>query len=220
MAGQMTSWLHEQRLEAALAVVIGEGAGSVLDLGCGDGDLFLRLARHPQITRLVGIDIDPAALERLRGRLKAEAIDMRSIDLHLASMTRHDPRLEGFDCALMIETIEHVDPGQLSQLENAVFGNMRPGCVVVTTPNAEFNAFLGVPAHRFRHPGHRFEWSREKFRRWAGGVAGRSGYTVLCHDIAGCHPTLGGASQMAVFRAARAEGRIPAPGSARQPFAP
>jgi len=196
----MTTWLHEQRLEAALAVVTGEGAASVLDLGCGDGDLFVRLARQAQITRLVGIDISPASLERLRGRLEAEAVDMRNIDLFLASMTRHDPRLEGFDCAVLIETIEHVDPGQLSQLENAVFRRMRPRCVVVTTPNAEFNAFLGVPAHRFRHPDHRFEWTREKFRRWAAGVAGRTGYTVACRDIAGCHPTLGGASQMAVFR--------------------
>ena len=47
---------------------------------------------------------------------------------------------------------------------------------IVTTPNGEFNALLGVPAHRFRHPDHRFEWGRAKFRTWAEGVAKQHGY--------------------------------------------
>ncbi|MDP1670132.1 methyltransferase domain-containing protein [Phaeovulum sp.] len=196
----MTSWLHEERLAAAQAVVVASGASSVLDLGCGDGDLFIRLAREPQITRLVGIDLSPEALARLRERLKSEAPTACSIELHLASMTRYERRFGGFDCAVLIETIEHLEPESLSMLERAVFGGMRARLVVVTTPNAEFNPLLGVPAHRFRHPDHRFEWSRERFGRWAQGVAERSGYSVSRRDLGGGHPELGGASQMAVFR--------------------
>jgi len=71
--------------------------------------------------------------------------------------------------------------------------------VFITTPNNEFNPLLGVPAHRFRHPGHRFEWDRRAFRRWADGVAARYRYLCACQDIAGQHPDLGGASQMARF---------------------
>ncbi len=178
------------------------GAQSVLDLGCGDGALILRLADVAQITRLTGIDIDAAALDLLRARLAGGGSGARRITLLQASMTDPDPRLGGYDCATLIETIEHLDPGSLTRMERAVYGTMRPGVVVLTTPNAEFNPLLGVPAHRFRHPDHRFEWTRARFRRWAQGVAGRNGYAVTCEDIAGKHPTLGGASQMAVFRRA------------------
>ena len=76
---------------------------------------------------------------------------------------------------------------------------MRPQHVIVTTPNADYNPVLGVPAHRFRHPDHHFEWSRDRFGQWADGVAARGGYTVTRRDVAGAHPALGGASQMALF---------------------
>lgn len=197
----MTTWLHEQRLEAARAVVAASGARSVLDLGCGDGDLLLRLAMEPQITRIVGVDLCRASLARLEGRLKAlGAPVVAQVELIRGSMTEGVAALAGFDCAMLIETIEHLDPSQLSALERAVFFDMRPATVVITTPNAEYNGLLGVPPHRFRHPEHRFEWDRARFRRWAQGVASRAGYAVSCQDIAGCHPDLGGASQMAVFR--------------------
>ncbi|CAL4858709.1 hypothetical protein MMM2322_00347 [Microbacterium sp. MM2322] len=51
--------------------------------------------------------------------------------------------------------------------------------VVVTTPNAEYNAlYPDLPAGTFRHDDHRFEWTRDEFRAWAEGVAGRHGYAV------------------------------------------
>lgn len=205
----MTTWLHEQRLEAVHAEVMGAGARSVLDLGCGDGDLFVRLAGEPGIVRLVGIDICAASLARLKARLAKQPVLAGSVDVRPGSMTQADPALTGFDCAILVETIEHVDPSHLSQLERAVLGQMRPGTVVITTPNAEFNPLLGVPPHRFRHPDHRFEWSRARFRDWAGRVAGRWGYGVRFRDIGGCHPDLGGASQMAVFQRRADDGAGP-----------
>jgi small RNA 2'-O-methyltransferase len=196
----MTTWLHEERLAAVRAVVLESGAASVLDLGCGDGDLLVRLVGEPGIERIVGVDLCEASLDRLRARLAAMDGKARGkVDLVLGSMSEADPALAGFDCALLIETIEHLDPDRLSGLERAVFRGMRPRTVVVTTPNAEFNPLLGVPARRFRHPDHRFEWPRDRFRSWAEGVGRRNGYAVRCADIGGRHPELGGASQMAVF---------------------
>ncbi|SEO78671.1 Methyltransferase domain-containing protein [Salinihabitans flavidus] len=199
----MTSWHHEERLQAVHRAVLDSGAASVLDLGCGDGDLFVRLAQDPGITRLVGIDLCSDSLDRLRRRLEKTPVKAQGIDVRIASMTEHAPDLAGFDCAVLVETIEHIDPDRLSQLERAIFHGMRPATVIITTPNAEFNPLLGVPAHRFRHPDHRFEWPRARFRDWGRRVAQGAGYTVAFHDIAGCHPDLGGASQMAVFQAAK-----------------
>lgn len=196
----MTSWLHEERLKAVQTVVRQSGAARVLDLGCGDGDLFVRLVEDPRYKELVGVDICRISLDRLRRRLAMDNCPTRRIELREASMTAPSADLEGFDCAILVETIEHLDPGQLSKLERALFHRMRPGMAVITTPNADFNPLLGVPPHRRRHPGHCFEWGREKFRRWCGRAADAAGYAVTIQDIAGHHPDLGGASQMAVFR--------------------
>jgi small RNA 2'-O-methyltransferase len=198
----LTTWLHEERLNAVRAIIRDRRARRILDLGCGDGDLLLPLALDPGIERIVGVDTDPAALSRLQRRLEEAASENRpEIRLVHGSMTEGGAALAGFDCAILLETIEHIDPGRLSVLERNIFVAMRPATVIITTPNAEYNPLLGVPPHRFRHPGHRFEWDRAKFLKWAEGVAERQRYSMVCRDIAGHHPTLGGASQMAVFDA-------------------
>jgi len=199
---RMTTWWHAERLCAVQAELHAGPLARVLDLGCGDGDLFVRLAADPDITELVGIDICAKSLETLQSRLE---ITTGTVDVRLGSMTEPDGDLAGFDCALLVETIEHIDPDRLSRLERALFTTLRPGRVVITTPNAEFNPLLGVPPGRFRHPDHRFEWDRARFRRWGRRAARAAGYGVAFRDIAGCHPELGGASQMAVFRRGGAE---------------
>ncbi|WP_340107893.1 methyltransferase domain-containing protein [Pikeienuella sp. HZG-20] len=194
----MTSWLHDQRLTAVIGAIRAAGARSVIDLGCGDGDLTLRLIDEPDIRRVVGVDLSLPALERLRAALEKRGGDARVSLIH-GSMTAPPANLGAFDCAALVETIEHLDPGELSKLENALFGALRPRRVVMTTPNAEFNALLGVRPGGFRRPDHRFEWGRARFRKWAEGVAERAGYGVALSTIGGGHPTLGGASQMALF---------------------
>ncbi|WP_300549990.1 methyltransferase [Roseovarius sp.] len=197
----MTSALHEDRLRAIIAAVVQSGARTLLDLGCGDGDLILRLAPLPRINRITGLDIHMPSLTALQAELHRLTEDSRAkISLAHASMTRAHPKLRGYDCACLVETIEHLPLGDLPRLENALFGDMRPETVLITTPNADFNPILGVPAHRFRHPGHHFEWGRAKFAKWAQGIAARRGYAVSLSDIGGAHPHLGGASQMAQFR--------------------
>jgi small RNA 2'-O-methyltransferase len=197
----MTTALHQNRLEAVTRAITETGARTVLDLGCGAGDLILRLALLPSITRLTGLDIDLPSLRDLQTRLTALPPEARAkVQLAQASMTVSHARLRGYDCACLVETIEHLPLADLNRLERALFGDMRPQHAIVTTPNAEFNPVLGVPAHRFRHPGHHFEWGRARFTVWAEGVAARAGYSVTRQDIGGAHPSLGGASQMAIFR--------------------
>lgn len=201
----MTTWHHEERLKAVQDVVRDVQPARVLDLGCGAGDLFVRLAADPGVAQLVGLDLCTASLTHLRGRLATCAPVVPRIDVREMSMTDPTPDLAGFDCAILLETIEHIGPDEMTKLERALFRTLRPTTIVITTPNAEFNPLLGVPPHRMRHPGHRFEWTRAQFRRWGMRVAGAAGYAVRFRDIAGHHPTLGGASQMAVFQMSPAD---------------
>jgi len=209
----LISWFHQQRLDAVHAAVMESGATTVLDLGCGEGHLLTRLAEEPRIQRIVGIDLSRPALDRLRGRLDAAPCRTGAqIDLIHGSLVEVGLSFRNFDAALLVETVEHVRPEHLSAIERSVFGTMCPRLVVITTPNAEFNALLGVPRHRFRHPDHHFEWDRAMFGRWVAGVAARNGYDVVRHDIAGRHTVLGGASQMAVFTLRHASDHLPAGG--------
>lgn len=194
------TWMHDQRLEAVLGALRSVGAETIVDLGCGDGPLLVRLAHERAIGRIVGVDVSAEALETLRKRLAAAPREVRGkVELRHASMTEAS-KLTGFDAAILVEVIEHIEPDRLSLVERAVFRDMRPACAIITTPNSDFNALLGVPGHRMRHRDHRFEWGGARFRAWAGGVAQRNGYEVACDNVAG-------GTQMAAFRLALDAGR-------------
>jgi hypothetical protein len=96
--------------------------------------------------------------------------------------------------------IEHVEPSRLPALERAIFEFARPEHVVVTTPNAEYNVrFEALPAGRFRHRDHRFEWTRREFEAWTDRVAARFGYLVRRLPVGAEDAEVGAPTQMAVF---------------------
>lgn len=195
--------LHQQRLETVLQVLKKSGAKSVLDLGCGEGVLIEKLASIDQFENITGIDICETSLQRARQRLEENhACVPDHVHIKTGSFTKADNDLRGFHAAVMVETIEHIDPDKLSTIENAVFSDLRPDMVIITTPNSDYNPLLGVPDHRMRHPDHRFEWGMKKFRNWCNGVAGRNGYDVDFRHIGGAHPRYGGPTQIAIFKVA------------------
>jgi small RNA 2'-O-methyltransferase len=175
----------------------------VLDLGCGSGELLLRLAREPQFERIVGLDVSPDALQEARRLMQAlPRPEASRVELVEASFAVPDERFAGFDAAAMVETVEHIDARRLSSVERTVFGCFRPRTVILTTPNSEYNPIHGAHDGAFRHPDHRFEWTRAKFRDWARGVAARNGYRVAFGDIGEPDADLGSSTQMSVFRRA------------------
>jgi small RNA 2'-O-methyltransferase len=198
--GTVTS-LHEERLERVVRALLESGSESVLDLGCGPGELLARLARERQFKKIVGIDTSLEALAAARHLLAMEEHDSNGERLFLfhASFTSFVEDLAGFDAAVMVETIEHIEPHRLSAVEQVVFAGYRPRTVLVTTPNSEYNPLHGIPEGAFRHRDHRFEWTRTKFRGWAEGVAKRHGYQVVFEDIGTVDPSLGSSTQMAIF---------------------
>ena len=195
--------LGEQRMQAVLATLRTLGATRVLDLGCGEGRLIGELLGEPAIRSVTGLDVSHRALEAARARLRLDTLPDRQrerITLLHGSLTYRDQRLSGHDAAVAMEVIEHIDATRLDAFEEAVFGAAKPGAVLVTTPNAEYNAlFGGLPAEAFRHKDHRFEWTREQFQGWATRVADRRRYQVNFQDIGPEHPAYGAPTQMGVF---------------------
>jgi 3' terminal RNA ribose 2'-O-methyltransferase Hen1 len=196
--------LHERRLAAVLAVLRESGAKRILDLGCGEGKLLRLLASDACFQEVVGLDVSARSLEIARqrlGRMRLPEERLERVKLLHGALTYRDARIEGFDAAAVVEVIEHLDPARLEAFARVVFGCAQPALVVLTTPNREYNVkFPALSAGGFRHADHRFEWTRAEFAAWCAGVSEKYGYTVERHPLGEVDPTLGGPSQMGVFR--------------------
>ena len=195
--------LNEQRLGTVLATLKASGAHRVIDLGCGEGHLLTELLADRSFTEIVGVDASHRALERAARRLHFDQMPERQRDriklLH-SGLTYRDRRLAGFDAAAVVEVIEHLDEPRLGAFEQKIFAHARPGTVIVTTPNCEYNVrFESMPAGELRHRDHRFEWTRTQFSAWASGVAERQEYEVRFVPIGEDDPEVGPPTQMAVF---------------------
>lgn len=196
----MPTLLHAERLEAVHNALRALGARRVADLGCGDGDFLIRLAQDKAIDNITGVEISRARLVDLASRLAQAGPDAQArVTLRHDTLIGAGRWIGGADCVVMVEVIEHLAPAELTQLERRILMEARPPALILTTPNAEYNARLGVPAHRFRHPEHRFEWTRSEFRGWVRRAAGRAGYGAGFQDMGGVDPDIGGASQMAIL---------------------
>ncbi|MEW6436880.1 MAG: 3' terminal RNA ribose 2'-O-methyltransferase Hen1 [Pseudomonadota bacterium] len=195
--------LNDERMAAVVEALRATGAKTIADLGCGEGKLLHRLLRERWAERLIGLD--PAARElewaakRLKLHLPGGPPEGRVLLLH-GSLTYRDDRWADADAAALVEVIEHLDPDRLSLAERVVFGEARPANVVVTTPNADYNAlFPNLAAGAFRHPDHRFEWTRAEFEAWAEKIGSTYGYRAAFAGIGRMDEALGTPTQMAVF---------------------
>jgi 3' terminal RNA ribose 2'-O-methyltransferase Hen1 len=196
--------LHTQRLQTVLEVLKAEGARRVLDVGCGEGRLLQLLWKEPQFQHLLGMDVSARALELAKVRLRYDQLpDNRRERLKLihGSLLYRDARLAGFDAAAVVEVIEHLDLPRLAAFERVLFEFAKPQTVVITTPNAEYNVkWESLPAGKFRHRDHRFEWTRAEFGAWAQRICNRFGYTVDLAPIGEVDEAVGAPSQMGIFR--------------------
>jgi len=195
--------LNERRLERVVEVLREAGARSVLNLGCGSGRLIQALLKDRQFERIAGVDASTRELEMAQGRLKLDRLSERQrgrVTLLHGALTYRDQRLTGFDAAAVVEVIEHIDPPRIEAFAAALFGAARPKTIVLTTPNREYNVtWESLPAGKFRHPDHRFEWTRSEFREWANRVAEKNGYTFRFVPIGPESPLVGSPTQMGVF---------------------
>lgn len=193
--------LNTQRHDAVYDVLLAWGATSVIDLGCGQGQFLERLVKTPSFARVAGADVSSRSLQIAAKRLHLDRMSERQssrVELFQGALTYEDERFSGFEAAVLMEVVEHVDPPRLTAVERVVFGVAQPAGVVVTTPNSEYNANYENLAG-MRHPDHRFEWDREQFAAWTQRVAASYGYTVARHGIGDPDELLGPPTQMAVF---------------------
>ncbi len=195
--------LNQQRLDAVMEVLKASNAKRVVDLGCGEGNLLRLLLKESAIEQITGVDVSHRALEIAAERLQIERLSpaqQSRIRLIQSSLIYRDSRLTDFDAAAVIEVIEHLDLDRLAAFERVLFEFIRPKSAIVTTPNIEYNVkFENLPAGKFRHRDHRFEWTRAQFQTWANGVAERFGFAVEFRSVGTEDLEVGSPTQMVIF---------------------
>lgn len=196
--------LNALRLDAVKNAVLASGASDVIDLGCGECRLTSLLLDEPQIKKITACDVSVSVLEKAALRLKPDkmpAYKKDKLTLMQASLTYKDKRFEGYDCACVVEVIEHIEPTRLPAFERAVFEFAAPRTVIVTTPNKEYNArYDSMRENDLRHDDHRFEWTRGQFEAWTKHVCEAFGYTCEISAIGDEDAQVGSPTQMGVFK--------------------
>ena len=199
---QRKETLHQQRLALVVEQLKKSGAERVLDLGCGEGKLLSLLLKEPQFTRITGMDVSYGELAKAQSRLHWDEMAPRQkerINLFQGALTYRDQRLEGYDAAALVEVIEHLDENRLVSFERVVFEYAQPKTIILTTPNAEYNALFEIDPSRMRHTDHRFEWTRDAFETWARDVGKRNKYRVDFLPVGPEEDHVGAPSQMGIF---------------------
>ncbi|MBT1707242.1 3' terminal RNA ribose 2'-O-methyltransferase Hen1 [Fulvivirgaceae bacterium PWU5] len=196
--------LHDKRLNVVLDELVSSGSNTVVDLGCGEGKLLKMLLREKQFKKILGVDVSYRSLEKAARRLVFDEMPPKQkerIEIMQGALTYRDKRLAGFDAAAIVEVIEHLDLNRLKAFERVVFEFAKPGTVVLTTPNREYNElFETMEAGAMRHTDHRFEWTRAEFETWATDVATRNSYSVSFKPVGDVHERVGAPTQMAIFK--------------------
>lgn len=181
----------------------------IVDFGCGEVSFFSYIKHLEGVEEYIGVDIDEETLKSNYSKvipLTADYLAKRctpfKVTILKGSVVDPDIRLENTDTVIAIELIEHMYPPELNELPYNIFGIINPQVAVFTTPNSDFN-ILFDRFEGFRHPDHKFEWSRSQFEDWANNLTVQyPDYKVVFHGI-GKGPqgteNLGCCSQMAVF---------------------
>ncbi len=195
--------LNQQRLDAVMDVLRESGASRVVDLGCGEGKLLRLLLKDKRFTEIVGMDVSYRNLKIAAKRLRLEELpdrERRRIKLMQGSLMYRDKRLAGYDAATIVEVVEHFDPARLKIFERVLFEFARPSTVIITTPNHGYNVkWPNLPAGKFRHRDHRFEWTRAEFQAWADRVAQKYDCMVRFLPVGPEDELVGSPTQMGVF---------------------
>ncbi|KAM5202343.1 small RNA 2'-O-methyltransferase isoform 1-T2 [Hipposideros larvatus] len=205
---QFSPPLYRQRYNFVKDLVDKHKPRKVADLGCGNALLIRTLKCHSCIELLVGVDINKNKIGSQRCQLSpyfGDYLSPRELNLSIilyhGSVVKRDSRLLGFDLITCIELIEHLDPTDLADFPQVVFGYLSPAMIVISTPNVEFNPLF--PAVTLRDSDHKFEWNRKQFQTWASDVANLYNYSVEFTGVgeppAGAE-NVGYCTQIGVFR--------------------
>lgn len=164
----LARWLMSGFLASFDELTISLPIRSAFEVGCGEGQLMLRLLRRGLATR--GCDLDAPIVEQARGLLSANGLDAEVTTRSIYDLT---PETAGADLVVCCEVMEHLpDPEAALRV---LAGLARP-YLLLSVPREPLWRALNVARGRYmtelgNTPGHIQHWSRTRFLSLVGRFA-------------------------------------------------
>jgi SAM-dependent methyltransferase len=139
------------------------GATEAHEVGCGEGELAIRLARKG--VRMRGTDAFPQVLEEARHRASAAGVE---IDFEATRAEDLDPAHHGAELILCCEVLEHLaDPGRALE----VLASLATPWLIASVPREPLWRALNLARLSYvgelgNTPGHLNHWSKREFVRF------------------------------------------------------
>lgn len=186
--------LNTQRYEAIAHTVAALNPKTVIDMGAGEGKLSMLLAQMNTLTKLYSVDPSNQALAKMQKRFADTHFASAPI-IKWGSLYYEDKEFTGVDVFILCEVIEHLEEERLPQIMQLITQTYAPKHVIITTPNAEYNAVYEL--EEMRHDDHRFEWTRQQFETWCKEIAPH--YDCQFKGIGDLHAQYGTPTQMCIM---------------------
>ena len=173
---------------------------SIVDLGSGEGKLSEKLGFVSGVKEILAVEpSESASLKALKRFEKVEPKENFIMPKQiLGSLFYYDERLKNKDIIILCEVIEHIDEYRLPKIMQTILPEYRPKLLLITTPNQEYNKVYQMEED-YRHPDHRFEWTREEFQNWCRTQNDKNEYDISFDGIGEEHELQGSPTQMGLF---------------------
>jgi predicted TPR repeat methyltransferase len=141
MIGQLGYAAPQILLGLAQMVMPGREQLAILDLGCGTG--LAGIAFRPLASRLDGVDLSPAMIEKARAREIYDHLEVADLESALAAPG------SAYDLILAADTLVYL--GELTSVFRAAHGRLSPDGLFLFTVEQAAKGFELGPKRRWRH---------------------------------------------------------------------
>lgn len=144
--GGIASLNPAQKYRHALVIqrIRNESPASLIDIGCGQGDLLVALSSEIPSVKLFGLELSSVGASITTEKVPTALIFTK--DLNDAT---YEPVVSNLRCLTCVEVLEHVDD-PLSFLKSALLHLGQNGLAIITVPSGPITAFDKSIGHR-RH---------------------------------------------------------------------
>jgi len=141
------------------------GAHEAHEIGCGEGELAIRLARRG--LRVRGSDVSPEVIAEARARAVDAGLEL---ELKAAPIEALDPSGDGAELIVCCEVMEHLDDPEAALETVAALANP---WAIISVPREPLWRVLNLARLKYvsalgNTPGHLHHWSRRGFARFVG----------------------------------------------------
>lgn len=173
---------------------------SIVDFGSGEGKLSLKLGFVNGVKEILAVEpSESATLKALKRFEKVGQLENFLMPTTIkGSLFYYDDRVKQKDVMILCEVIEHINENRLPKIMNTILNDYQPGVLIITTPNQEYNQVYDM-SENYRHPDHRFEWTREEFHVWCNQQNEDENYELMFDGIGEEHQQYGYPTQMCLF---------------------